>query len=117
MSTLQKNQEDTVRERLEALRTEVTSLNEGHAHDSDTVEVDSAMGRLSRMDALQQQAMAAEQARRRDVELHRIDSALQRLEEGDYGYCTVCGEEIAKKRLAFDPTATTCIKCARAGEH
>lgn len=108
--------ETALRKSLLALRAEVVALNEGHAHDSDTVEVDSAMGRLSRMDALQQQAIAAEAARRRDLELHRIDAALKRMDEDEYGYCVTCGDEIGKKRLEFDPTATTCIKCAREGE-
>ena len=60
-------------------------------------------GRLSRMDALQSQAMELEFERRRHHELQRIESALIRIEEGDYGYCAVCGDEIAVKRLRKRP--------------
>ena len=79
-----------------------------------TVELDQqAVGRLSRMDALQNQAMAQAQARRRAVERQRIKAALARLAEGEYGYCTECGEEIATARLSADPTTPRCISCTR----
>ncbi len=79
------------------------------------VELDQAsVGRLSRMDAMQQQAMAIESERRRELDRRRIDAALKRIESGEYGFCTRCGEEIAKKRLDLDPTVPTCIGCAGA---
>jgi len=65
------------------------------------------------MDALQEQAMSLETERRRKLELQRIEAALQRIEEGDFGYCLVCGEEIEVKRLDLDPTLPTCVACAR----
>ena len=79
----------------------------------DTVELQQdSVGRLSRMDALQQQAMAQAQERRRVVERARIGAALARIEEGEWGYCLTCGEEIAEQRLAHDPSVPTCVKCA-----
>ena len=39
-------------------------------------------------------------------------AAIKRIDEGEYGYCTACGEEIAEKRLAADPIVATCIACA-----
>jgi DnaK suppressor protein len=35
------------------------------------------------------------------------------MDEGEYGFCTECGEDIATKRLELDPTLPTCINCAR----
>jgi len=79
------------------------------------VELDQqAVGRLSRMDALQNQAMAVAQQNRRDIQTRRLNAALIRLEEGEYGYCEDCGEDIALKRLELDPAASKCISCARA---
>lgn len=49
---------------------------------------------------------------RRAMELRRTDAALERLEEGDYGYCVDCGEEIEAKRLDVDPAAPRCAGCA-----
>lgn len=45
-------------------------------------------------------------------EIRLIDRALQRLEEGRYGICASCGEEIAKKRLKALPYTDKCIDCA-----
>jgi DnaK suppressor protein len=88
-----------------------------HERDSDPVVLDqTTQGRLSRMDALQGQAMAQEVARRREVEIVRIDAALKRIDDGDYGHCVSCDEEIQPKRLNFDPSVPNCIKCARSGE-
>lgn len=44
--------------------------------------------------------------------LSQVDAALRRLDDGDYGQCERCGEQIAAGRLEARPTATTCIKCA-----
>lgn len=77
------------------------------------VELDQTrVGRLSRMDALQGQAMSQERERRRLIQLQKIAAALKRIEHDDYGYCTECGEEIAFKRLEFDPAITLCFSCA-----
>ena len=86
----------------------------GGAEDQAVVVLDQqSVGRLSRMDALQRQAMAQATGRRREVQRQRIRAALQRMDEGEYGYCTDCGEEIAPGRLAFDPAIPTCVGCAR----
>ncbi|MEL0151454.1 MAG: TraR/DksA C4-type zinc finger protein, partial [Rhodobiaceae bacterium] len=69
--------------------------------------------RLSRMDALQQQAMAAETQRRRYRQVLLLDAALQRLDDGEYGYCVNCGEEIEADRLALDPATPFCIAHAK----
>ncbi|HXE81448.1 MAG TPA: TraR/DksA family transcriptional regulator [Vicinamibacterales bacterium] len=48
--------------------------------------------------------------------LQRITEALQRLEEGEYGYCFECGEEIAEQRLRALPFAVRCKDCEEARE-
>lgn len=77
------------------------------------VELDQqAVGRLSRMDALQVQAMAMETSRRRATQLRRITAALARMDEGEFGYCLKCGDEIAARRIELDPATPLCIGCA-----
>nr|WP_204114637.1 TraR/DksA C4-type zinc finger protein [Shimia biformata] len=71
-----------------------------------------AVGRLSRMDALQAQAMAKAQQVRRDAKRLALQSALERIGTDEFGWCEDCGEEIAVKRLEFDPSVTRCIACA-----
>jgi DnaK suppressor protein len=48
--------------------------------------------------------------------LNKIDDAVGRLEQGDYGYCFDCGEEIAEKRLRALPFAVRCKDCEEARE-
>ena len=104
---------DEARARLEARRAELESIAAAGAEGRKPVELDqSRVGRLSRMDAMQDQAMALEAERRRNLELRRIAAALQRIDAGEYGYCAACGEAIAPKRLALDPTAPNCVDCA-----
>jgi len=43
--------------------------------------------------------------------LQDLNGALRRLEEGEYGVCAECGEEIAPKRLKAIPWAKYCIHC------
>jgi DnaK suppressor protein len=102
--------EKQIRKTLLAKRQELTDLLGVSADDAAPVELDQTQqGRLSRMDALQQQAMAAETQRRRHRHVQLLDAALKRLDEGEYGYCVNCGEEIEADRLALDPATPFCI--------
>jgi len=47
-------------------------------------------------------------------EIQQIRAALMRMEEGVYGICARCGEDIADRRLEVLPSSTQCIACARA---
>ncbi len=99
-----------ITERLQQLDAEDTLGQEGKA----VVELDQqAVGRLSRMDALQNQAMAKATDARRQGERARLTAALARIEDGEFGYCDDCGDEIASGRLALDPAAMKCVECAR----
>jgi DnaK suppressor protein len=40
-----------------------------------------------------------------------IDIALERIEQGEYGICMQCGEEIAPRRLEVRPFSRYCIEC------
>lgn len=104
------------RDRLIARRRELLDLVGSSAESRKPVELDQTrVGRLSRMDALQNQAMSLESERRRQLELRRIEASLKRIEEGDYGYCVACGEQIPLRRLELDPTLPTCVNCASGG--
>jgi len=43
--------------------------------------------------------------------LHKIDEALRKLDEGTYGMCEECGEEISEERMKILPFATYCRDC------
>jgi DnaK suppressor protein len=104
---------ETARAALLARKSEIEREQEAGEADRAPVELDqSSVGRVSRIDAIQGREMALASARRRTVELSKIDAAFRRLETGEYGYCVKCGEEIGDKRLALDPAAAMCVKCA-----
>jgi RNA polymerase-binding protein DksA len=48
--------------------------------------------------------------------LSEIEAALKRIEEGTYGTCAACGNEIAPARLEAHPWASLCIDDARKAE-
>jgi len=43
--------------------------------------------------------------------LNKINSALEKIEQGTFGECEQCGEEIGIKRLEARPVAELCIDC------
>lgn len=48
----------------------------------------------------------------RDLEeLRDIDAALTRIDDGSYGECDECGNEIGFPRLEAQPTALRCVEC------
>jgi len=104
---------DHFRATLLTLQRDLLALSSTGQESAQPVELDqTTVGRVSRMDALQQQAMAQSAQQRRLIQLQRIESALQRLENGKFGWCVRCGEEISRKRLDVDPTAPLCIAWA-----
>lgn len=116
MNGISKLNETEVRHFSRLIRTRLRELDSENAlgqQGQSIVELDQqAVGRLSRMDALQNQAMSLAQQNRRDQQARLLLEALVRIEEGEFGYCEDCGEDIAQKRLELNPAATKCISCA-----
>lgn len=50
-----------------------------------------------------------------EVSLFNVDKALRKIEEGTYGLCEKCGNQIDPKRLEAFPSATACMDCKRKG--
>ncbi|MGD0283221.1 MAG: RNA polymerase-binding protein DksA [Dissulfurispiraceae bacterium] len=43
--------------------------------------------------------------------LKKIDDAIEKIDNGTYGICEACGEEINIRRLEARPVTTMCIEC------
>ena len=43
--------------------------------------------------------------------LDGIDSALAKIDEGTYGTCEVCGQDIGETRIQARPASTHCVDC------
>ncbi len=48
---------------------------------------------------------------REKVFLDKIEKALRKIEDGSFGVCEECAEEISVKRLEVRPETTLCIRC------
>jgi DnaK suppressor protein len=49
--------------------------------------------------------------------IFKIREALERLENGTFGICEICGEEISESRLKARPVTTECINCKKNQEN
>ncbi|MDH5563983.1 MAG: TraR/DksA family transcriptional regulator [Nitrospirota bacterium] len=61
------------------------------------------------VDLEREMGISLQEMRNRERQL--IDDALDSLEEGSYGMCADCGEEISEKRLHALPFARLCVEC------
>lgn len=105
--------DDEIRTLLNEAKTALETTSSSAEESRKAVELDQTkVGRLSRMDAIQQQAMDNAIEARRQNNLQRINAALHRLDEGEYGFCMKCGDEIAVERLKIDPATPLCASCA-----
>ncbi len=57
------------------------------------------------------QALSLRLRDRELVLLKKIDKTLSKIDEGEFGVCERCGEEIGVKRLEARPVAELCIRC------
>ncbi|UCG72186.1 MAG: TraR/DksA family transcriptional regulator [Chromatiales bacterium] len=79
-----------------------------HEHAREPLEADSSeqaaqLGNVQVVSALENEAVQ---------EITQIDAALRRLEDGRYGVCITCGEDISPKRLEAWPASAECVDCA-----
>ena len=44
--------------------------------------------------------------------LDQVEAAIQRIENGNYGRCKECGQQIPESRLDAVPYAADCVRCA-----
>lgn len=48
--------------------------------------------------------------------MSKIEEAIQRIDDGEYGICESCGEDISIERLEARPVTTLCIDCKKKQE-
>lgn len=58
-----------------------------------------------------EQSMRLRLRNRETLYIKKIEEALKRIEEGTFGECDDCGEDIEIRRLEARPTATLCVAC------
>src|SRR5579871_2177793 len=70
--------------------------------------------KVDEIEAASQRALAVCNLDREFNQLRNVRAALRRIEEGSFGICQGCGEDIHPKRLAAVPWAQFCIRCQQA---
>lgn len=100
------------KDKLTTLKKDVQRNIETLREKSQPVSPDCSLGRLTRQEAMQEQNMALTNLRDYELKLKRIESALLRIENGSFGECLDCGEDIAIGRLEIMPEGIFCIHCA-----
>src|SRR5829696_6190642 len=48
---------------------------------------------------------------RLESRLERVDRALEKIDDGTYGVCDACGQDIDPRRLRAAPESSTCVSC------
>jgi DnaK suppressor protein len=82
----------------------------------DGITVERSADQLDEIQAASQRALAVYNLDRESNHLRDARAALRRIEEGSFGTCQECDEDIHPKRLAAVPWATFCIRCQEAAD-
>jgi DnaK suppressor protein len=100
------------KKKLEQMEVELRDSVERRAESTAPVQLDTSIGRLSRMEAIQSQQLALSLAARHQQGLARVRNALEAIRNGNYGRCRRCKGSIALERLEAQPDAVVCVHCA-----
>lgn len=96
-------------EKIEDTKEEIEQLEEL----TKPVKPDNAYGRLSRMDAINNKTINDKALREQKSRLQKLERAQQKLNDGKYGICVKCGDDIPLGRLKFMPWTARCVTCAQ----
>ena len=104
-------QEAELRRALERLHAELRAQLATSQEAAKPVDLDQPIGRVSRIDLIQQQRMIEAGRQAAKVRSQQVAAALRRMDDGDYGLCLGCGDEIEARRLAARPESPFCLAC------
>jgi len=75
------------------------------------IAIERSADQLEEIQAASERALAVCNLDREFTQLRDARAALRRIQEGSFGTCQRCDEDIHPKRLAAVPWATFCIRC------
>lgn len=96
------------------LRTKEEILHEISELELKTVPIapDCSLGRLTRLDAMQEKSINEAVLEKAKIRLKKISYVLTKIDTDDYGFCSICEEEIPYGRLCIVPESSICVSCA-----
>ncbi|PIR16224.1 MAG: RNA polymerase-binding protein DksA [Deltaproteobacteria bacterium CG_4_10_14_0_2_um_filter_43_8] len=103
---IKKFQEILIKRKAEIIASADTTKEEGMGFDPDDLpdEVDLASTEAG-------QSLNLRLRDRERVLLKKINEALKKIDDGAYGICEECGEDISIERLLARPVADYCVRC------
>jgi DnaK suppressor protein len=78
------------------------------------ITIERSADQLEEIQAASERALAVCNLDRESNQLRNARAALRRIQEGNFGTCQQCDDDIHPKRLAAVPWATFCIRCQEA---
>ncbi len=99
------------KEILESRRTEITKLAEDTKERGLGFSTDDLADEVDLASSESEQSMSLRLRDRERVLLKKINKMMEKIEDGTYGICETCGEEIGAKRLEARPVTDLCIRC------
>jgi DnaK suppressor protein len=119
--SLQKDEEgpmtNTEVDRFRAVLTAKIAELERFTRHRDGIVVERCADQLEEIQGASERALAVCNLDREFNQLRNARAALRRIQEGSFGTCQECDEDIHPKRLAAMPWATFCIRCQEAVDH
>jgi DnaK suppressor protein len=103
---------DRFRKALKARQAELS----GGGRNREAVAIETNADELDRIQHAQERDFAMGALDRESLRSREITSALERIDNGSFGICLNCDEEISARRLAAVPWAALCIICQEAAE-
>jgi DnaK suppressor protein len=97
------------------LKTRRAELGDGRRN-REALAIETSADELDRIQHAQERDFAMEALDRQSLRQREITAALERIDNGSFGICLNCEEEIAAKRLAAVPWTALCIVCQEASE-
>jgi DnaK suppressor protein len=82
----------------------------------DGIAVERSADQVEEIQMAAHRALAVSNLDREFSQLRDVRAALRRIEEGSFGTCRQCDEDIHPKRLAAVPWAIFCIRCQEAAD-
>jgi DnaK suppressor protein len=109
MKTIELNE---FRKTLKTRQAELTDIR----HIREALAIETSADEFDRIQQAQERDFAMGAIDRDSLRLREIRAALERIENGSFGLCLNCEEEIAAKRLVAVPWTPLCIVCQEAAE-
>jgi len=109
---MSKNELEKYKKLLEARKAEI----DASLRNRDEIAIEKAADAIDEVQLAGERELAIRNLDRESILLRSVRAALARIEDGSFGTCMHCEEDISPKRLNAVPWAPYCIRCQEAAD-